>query len=257
MSTIVTQQDLQFLENVYLPKWPQMVVWGVPVTDEQAKDIILRTDSFLTDICQYGGGNNKRWGAWARTELGFKHLSDDESHGHWRLQSLIQEKLRTHIGFVETEYVHNVWAACAFIYGPHGWCHPNGTIWYEDNVGKDPCARVIFEDWQALANAFPFLDLTVTLFNGESAEDDTAPVVSFRVQGGHVALLADVATPGPRPVPQRDERALLRQLVTNPSREQGLDDQWIRDYGAVLVPLVVQFEIEAKQELEQKASKPA
>lgn len=257
MSTIVTQQDLQRLENCYLPKWPQMVVWGAPVTVEQAKDIILRTDYFLTDICSYGGGNNKRWAAWARTELGFNHLAEDESEGHWRRQGAIQEKLRAAIGFVETEYVRNVWAACSFIYGPHGWCHPNGTIWYEDNVGKYPCARVIFEEWQALAKAFPFLDLTVTLFDGESAEDHTSPVVSFRVQGGHVALLAEAVTPAQRPIPERNERALLRQIVTNASREQGLDDQWIRDYANILRPLVAQFEAEVKQELELEASKPA
>jgi len=257
MTNTVTQADIQRLEAMYLPKWPEMAVWGKPVTVEQAKDIILRTDSFLSDVNGFGGGNNKQWSAWARRELGFQHLVEDESEGHWNRKEGVQEKLRAAIGFVETEYVHNTWAASCYIYGPYGWCKPDGTIWYEDNIGKYPSAREVFEEWQKLASAFPYLDLTVTLFSGESEEDDSSPVVSFRVQGGQVTILDKPTIPTERPVPQRDTKALLRAVVTNRSREQGLDDQWIRDYGSTLQPLVAKFEAEVRKELEQEASKPA
>jgi len=249
MTNTIMQADIQRLEALYLPKWPAMAVWGAPVTVDQAKDIILRTDSFLTSIGPYSGGNNKLWGAWARTTLGFQHLAVDEAPGNWHRQGAVQQKLRAALGFVETEYVHNTWAASSYVYGPYGWCHPSGTIWYEDNIGKYPSAREVFEEWQALAKAFPYLDLTVTLFSGESADDESNPVVSFRVQEGHVAILDFPIVPSQRSVPVRDTHALLRELVTNRSREQGLADQWIVDYSEVIRPLVAQFESEVAQEL--------
>jgi hypothetical protein len=256
MTATVTQADIQRLEGMYLPKWPEMAVWGKPVTVEQAKDIILRTDSFLTNINEFSGGNNKRWCDWARGELGFQHLVEDESEGHWARKEGVEAKLRAAIGFVETEYVHNTWAASCYVYGPYGWCHPDGTIWYEDNIGKWPNAREVFEEWQALAKAFPFLDLTVTLFSGESDADDVEAVVSFRVQDGQVAVLDTPTIPTQRPTPPRDKTALIKALVDFRSREQGLDDQWIRDYGAAIRPLVAQYEAEVVHELAQAAAKP-
>ncbi len=52
--------------NIALPKWPQMIVTGKPVTIHQAKDIILRTDSFLTDSYEHAGGNNQEFNDWYR-----------------------------------------------------------------------------------------------------------------------------------------------------------------------------------------------
>ena len=63
------------LKNMRLPKWPHMVVWGTPVTQEQAKDIIFRTDAFLTHMSSYAGGNNHAWNAWANQTLGREALT--------------------------------------------------------------------------------------------------------------------------------------------------------------------------------------
>ena len=43
------------LFNKGLPKWPAIVVKGKPVTEDQAKEIIIRTDSF------YFGCNDRAW----------------------------------------------------------------------------------------------------------------------------------------------------------------------------------------------------
>jgi len=244
MTIEITQQQLKRLEQTYLPKWPQMLVWGVPVTEEQAKDIILRTDSFMTDTYGYPGGRDRNWITWAQTELGFHHLAVDESPGVWIRKSEIARLLREAIGFVDTEYVTNSWASCAFIYGPHGWCHPNGTIWFEDNVGKDPCARAVFEEWQALAQAFPYLDLTMTLFDGESCEEDSKPVVSFRVQNGAVALLDEPIVPAERLIPERNVTEVFQRRLLSPDGRHGLSNQWISDYGQIIRPLVTRIEAE-------------
>jgi hypothetical protein len=47
LSSITVKEDVTLLDRG-LPKWPQMRVEGVPVTLEQAKEIIRRTDTFFT-----------------------------------------------------------------------------------------------------------------------------------------------------------------------------------------------------------------
>lgn len=248
MTIEITQQQIKRLENMYLPKWPQMLVWGVSVTEAQAKDIILRTDSFMTETYGYPGGRDHVWVTWAQTELGIHHLAVDETPGSWIRKSEISRLLREAIGFVDTEYVPNRWASSAFIYGPHGWCHPNGTIWYEDNIGKDPCARAVFEEWQALAQAFPYLDLTVTLFDGEECEEDRNAVVSFRVKEGAVALLDEPLVPTDRPLTQRNITEAIQRRLLSPDGRHGLDKQWIVDYGNILRPLVTRIEAQVAKE---------
>jgi hypothetical protein len=55
---------ISVLSSGSLPKWPQMIVTGKPVTVENAKDIIFRTDSFLTSSDEFSGGNNKEFNDW-------------------------------------------------------------------------------------------------------------------------------------------------------------------------------------------------
>lgn len=229
--TEVTQKTIKALESMYLPKWPQMFVWGTAVTTEQAKDIILRTDGFLSCVMPYCGGNNKRWNSWARDILGLaQHAAVDTD---WTFQSQLENALREELGYVDTEYVRNSWASCAFIYGPHGWVHPNGKIWYADNIGKDPCAREVFEEWQALAKAFPYLDLTVTLMSGEGCEDDSEPVVSFRAKEGAVSVMDAALLPPNDAVPEpRDMNSAMLAIARGDSRrELGLPDEQIVEYG--------------------------
>ena len=161
-----------------LPKWPQMRVIGKPVTVEQAKEIIFRTDSFLTESSQYAGGNNHRFNEEYRKESGLASLDQSD----WDADSTIREKL----GVLSTNYVSNSWTSCAFIYGAHGWCHPNGNIFYEDNVGKWPSYEELLADWTALAEAFPFLDLHAMFMSGEGCEDSTEFVFGLRVLNGRV-----------------------------------------------------------------------
>lgn len=176
-----------------LPKWPQMLVSGVQVTPEQAFDIILRTDRFLTDPDGYS--NNREFSKWYKAESNLVALLKTRKYpeGHeyqttnWEKYHQLQESIK----FVVTEYVHNDWAASCYIGGPHGWCSPAGVISYADNVGKWPNIREVYDDWVKIAEAFPFVDAHVTLMSGESCEDDThPPVINFRVKGGAVEVQA-------------------------------------------------------------------
>jgi hypothetical protein len=245
----ITQKDIQRLESLALPKWPQMLVWGQRVTPQQAQDIILRTDEFLTSLYQYSGGNNHRWNSWARSVLGYDpFIVGDHKELQWEVQRLLRER----IGFVETSYVHNTWASSSYIYGPYGWCHPDGTIWYGDNIGKYPSAREVFEEWQLLASTFPYLDLTVTLMSNEHCEDDAEPVVSFRVQNGQVNIL-DYPDMPKEEMPSGAVRDIQDAIAgfASPTREQGLPSEWIHQYSVITNGYLPELLKQAQQIREQ------
>jgi hypothetical protein len=63
--------------NIDLPKWPQLLIVGDPVTIEQAKDIIFRMDPFLTDTYHLSGGNDRIFNQQYRTQAGLSTSTID------------------------------------------------------------------------------------------------------------------------------------------------------------------------------------
>jgi hypothetical protein len=213
-----------------LPKWPQMIVRGNPVTLDQAKEIIRRTDDSLT--CHLSGNDHATVRLIAK-KLGLPSSmytargGDPKGPDDWQAA----EEYRTLWGAIPTEYVRNNWVSSSYIYGPHGWCHPDGTISFDHNVGKWPDLDDIIKDWDTLATAFPFLELTVTLMNGEACEDNTSPVVTLKVKGGDVTVCAPEPAPDLMPTP--DHIALWRNAMSDEvGRECGIPMAWIDEWGA-------------------------
>ena len=200
--------------QVALPKWPQMIVTGAPVTVEQAKEIILRTDDFLTSTSEYAGGNNREFNNNYRSTAGL-------TNNDWGLESYVREEFK----YINTSYVSNSWASSSFVYGPHGWCSPTGQIHFSDNVGKWPNVSDIYDDWVSIAEAFPFLDLTATLFSGESCEDDTYAMCTIYVKNGKVWVAE------PTVVPPTDSEKQARNIFDNRT-EIGLPSDWYDEYAA-------------------------
>ena len=174
------------LMDRYLGLAPMMKVTGVPVYPEQAREIIRRTDRFFLDL----SSNDYRylarvartlhiplWEDYERTlrqipgyrkyEARLKQLSGQARHE--ALRDAHYEAYRTALlqyenahrewlsswGYVKTDYVWNDWIASRFIHGPHGWCHPDGTIGHVDCVGKGQIAEEVYHDWCVLAQTFP------------------------------------------------------------------------------------------------------
>jgi hypothetical protein len=215
-----------------LPKWPQMLVRGVPVSVEQAKEIIRRTDSFFG---YFGGGNDHAFCESVAKRLRFPQIDYSGPVGE-RLETFdLQDEWRKQWGWIGTEYVHNSWIASAFIYGSHGWCHPDGTIAYLDNVGKWPSVETVLNDWRVLAREFPFLDLGATLQSGEECEEGTKPVVSFHVHNGLVDVIdpaeKDVLAAYPTIRIDRSDEAFMERMLTN--HECGIPLEWIDEWAAL------------------------
>lgn len=165
-----------------LRKWPQMVVTGRPVTKEQALEIIRRTDTFF--VHEYSGNDRDYEAAIIKR---FEYPRFDYASGKSNYDA--REAWMTTWQAVRTSYVHNSWVSCSFILGPHGWCHPDGQIGFIDNIGKYPSGEDVLEDWTAIATAFPFLHIDVTLMSEEEGVDGGQPVVGFRIRGTEVTVV--------------------------------------------------------------------
>lgn len=240
----MTNQDINKLANGSLPKWSQMLVTGKQVTVEQAKEIIFRTDEFLTDATTYGGGNARKFNAEYRRLAGLDLLQFERTarDGHtytdidWDKHNELQERLN----IVETLHAKNSWASCSYAGGPHGWCSPAGVISYSDNVGKWPSIGEIIDDWTKIAQAFPYLDLHVTLMSGESCEDDTEAVINIRVVDGKA--FAEAPDESVHVIPER--RDMLESFIelmnsTGGEREIGLPIDWYDEFAANVKAVVV------------------
>ncbi len=222
------------LFDLGLPKWPQMRVEGHSITVEQAKEIIRRTDGFFT--YPDWSGNDKAYCQRVMEKLGIpatlkKSVVPGDIGESWAAQ----DAWRTGWGFVDTEYVKNNWISCAFIHGPHGWCHPDGTISYLDNVGKWPSVRSIYDDWTILATEFPFLSLIVVLMDKEEGEEGGNPVVGFHVHEGKVVVFDPASVVAEEHLhyikENRNDDLDLRSPLFGLANEHGIPWSWIEEWA--------------------------
>jgi hypothetical protein len=212
------------LINLELPKWSQMIVSGVSVTPEQAKNIIFRTDPFLTTMSPYYGGNNSKFNS-----TYFKKSKKEEFHRHPMLDE-IESTLFEELGVIKTEYVRNDFASSSFIMGAQGWCHPDGTIQYVDNIGSWASVEDVLCEWTLIAKRFPILDLNVTLMSGESLNEDKQPLVNISVKNGVATLCEpDLSVhEGKTPVGvDIDGNEMVKRYKT----ENALPDEWVEYYA--------------------------
>lgn len=218
---------------VNLNKWPGCVIKGDTVTIPQAENIILRTDGFLTSNDDYAGGNNHKWNTSSLRVLGGLPLPDEIGENYvamCRASQLVREE----IGFVSTEFVHNTWASSCYIGGPYGWCSPMGHIDFCANLGKYPSLDDVYNDLSAIAQAFPYVKMVVSLYAKETCEEDNSVLVTLVVRGGDVAVAEESIDLG---IGSGAGSDLVLELLSNPTREQGLPNSWIREAGYITKPI--------------------
>lgn len=233
-----------------LPRHPQMLVWGTPVTPEQAMEVIIRSDLMTTDVSGIHGGNDESWNQVVRKTLGLQKLHDyclnfpqqDQSRFLYSAQLMLRKALKA----PRCAYVSTDWLSTIFVHGAHGWCHPDGTVAYIDTIGKKPTPREVLLDWSELAAAFPFLDLTVTLMSEPYTEPVASPFMSIRVKLGKANLLNECVVPAQPPL-VRDPSARDLQLSKMGSNapdselfamERGVDEEYLKAMAKRMEPAI-------------------
>ena len=175
------------MSTISLPKWPQMIVTGESVTREQASEIIRRTDNFFV----WGGSHNFDAKAWTETVHKITRCPDliCDDIDDIRAGIAARQFWKTRWKYVNCEYIYNDWISTSFVGGPTGWCHPDGKIGFCYNIGKWPSIDDVCIDWKRIIEAFPYLDIKVTLMDRECCEDGAKPLAHISVNKSGVKVI--------------------------------------------------------------------
>jgi hypothetical protein len=242
--------------NKGLPKWPQLIIVGQRVSQEQAKDIVFRTDSFLVDPCEYSGGNNRDFNEFYRKKANLESLNEIHTHNgrSWNMPHYGKvDHFREVLGFIPLQYVYNNWASSCFVGGPAGFCSPAGDIFFCHNVGKYPSVEDVFNDFEAIAKAFPFLDMKAALYDGEECEDDTKFVVGFIIKNGQVSLTStDMDLQNHTVDSDLDAIIDARMADLSGMSELGLPTDWYEEFAERVKLAVEQTHREFVEKVEQE-----
>jgi hypothetical protein len=162
-----------------LPKWPALLVVGNKVSPIQANEILIRTADFhfssnydvIQDLYDAMGISYTNEGGWLMPNY----------------ESLTEA--RAVLKNLPLNYLHNSQIVSNYIGGPHGWCNWDGVIGCNSyNIGKYPSVAEVFDEWESIAAAFPYLTLKSQLFDGEICGDNIKPLVQFNVDKGTARL---------------------------------------------------------------------
>lgn len=169
-----------------LTKWPRLLVVGDPVTPQQANEILIRTDLWT------GFGYDPHFEDAVYAMIGLD--LDPYSETDWNRL----DKFRDSINAIPLSYLYNDRIASSWVGGPFGWCNWDGTIGCSTfNIGKWPSVEGVLQEWQDIAAAFPYLNLTAQLVPDEGEAGLAA--VTFRIEGEMVSATVEDA-PLIRPV---------------------------------------------------------
>lgn len=193
--------------NIGLPKWPALAVVGKAVTPKQAYEILIRTDNLyfssndrefdkqlnetLFDIEIPKAGYDTANDAIA-VKLGLDIKDSSGLSDKWQRIEEYKQPFLDAIKPVSLSYLANHRIVSSWIGGPHGWCDWQGNIGCRNyNIGKYPSVQEVYEEWKAIAEAFPFLELTCQLMSHEAGPEDgiDKPLVEYRVSNGRVIMV--------------------------------------------------------------------
>lgn len=148
-------------------KWPQCVIIGKRVTKEQARDIIRKTDYFFS--YKYILGNDTEFVKELRTWMGMPPVWEYGlgQETFYDMNKNLEEWKRKE-GILQLNHFNNDWISSSYVGGPSGWCHVNGVIGSNKNIGKWPSWEEVYDDLKTLGKEFPFLDITAYIMNCES-----------------------------------------------------------------------------------------
>jgi len=164
-----------------LPKWPQLVVSGLPLTASQTCEVMIRTTDF------YLSSNDRDFEdkiyATIDRVLSYSFNSGDRHTDRGsRIKAMDKD-----LSVLTLDYLTNSRLVSCWVGGPKGWLNWDGRVGCCNyNIGKWPDAERVLEEWEAIARAFPYIELSCQLMSGESCEPDAAPLINYQVKEGLV-----------------------------------------------------------------------
>lgn len=190
-----------------LTKWPRLLVTGQNISEDQANEVLIRTDSWLLM------SNDRAWIAAVCAAAGLAV----GKYGY--LESKGLDEFRASIGALNLSYLDNERIVSSWIGGPHGWCSWSGRIGCSTyNLGKWPSTEDVTSDWQAIAAAFPYLDLRAQLV---ADEGEGELVGQWTVRAGLVEYEPEPSE-AIRPVDELESGQLLGVFMAR-GGERGVD----------------------------------
>lgn len=205
-----TKKKNEDLFEQCLPKWAACVVKGQQVTLDQAKEILIRTDSWRLY------SNDREWEESVAAAAGYPRLEDTEDFSKYG--KLLDDWESSH-GIIRLEYLCNSQIITLGAPNSRGWCHWDGTIYKNGaNIGKWPEVENVYNDWVRIAGAFPFLKLKCQVFDSECGNFGIQPVVEFVINSGKV----EVREPTEAFIVEEENISLLlTSILFNQTRERG------------------------------------
>lgn len=180
------------LSSVQLPKWPGFICVGDNVTPDQAAIIQVRTSNLYGLTC-----NDRNW-----EKLVYKELNIPQNEYRCIDYDAADKAVKNYKN-LGLEYLTNWHISSCWVGGPHGWCDWEGNIGCSNyNVGKWPEAVELFDEWQKIAQAFPYLNMRCQFGDREIGEEGLRPLIQFYMRNGLTWWL----------VPSEDEKLFTQPL---------------------------------------------
>lgn len=196
---------------VALPKWPALLVVGEPVSEEDACEILIRTNS------SWFNTNDDEWKKQVFQAYGIKFSQDQ----HGFILDSNQFEVEKELGVLDLSFLDNDRIMSCWIGGPHGWCDWEGRIGSSNyNIGKWPSDERVLYEWMQIAQAFPFLKLKAQLLDRESHEADPKPLVTYEIENGVARQLDE---PGEVLCPSTSDLKAEIRALGRPFRERGVN----------------------------------
>lgn len=215
--------------SIGLPKWPQAIIHGKTVTIEQASEIIRRTDEFF--IGCYGNDDafykntKKMLGCPVVDEFNTGDIAADADAFNDAFEKFLEKW-----NYIPLSYLMNSWVSCSWIGGPHGFCHPDGTIQFQDNIGKYPNVEDVYNDLVALGAAFPYLEMTCTLMNDENVVKHKKALITLVLKNGEVTFRHPTEA-DQEVIPDNVlNREFIKRLNSVKYFERGLSDEYLQQW---------------------------
>lgn len=204
-------------------KWPGLWIEGDKVTKEQAEEIILRTTNW------YLSSNNKKYIEDVYKFIGIYSAGNNFTPIDFNKLEKFSKKNKV----LQLNYLENTQIASRLIGGPHGWCDWNGNIGCKTyNIGKWPSIEEVIEEAKIIAEAFPFLNMTIRLLSDEWSfldktwEEHKELFVTdeIKIHHGNVTL---IEPPSPYTIPKYKDIGI--GILSDQNKEIGISKEDLFD----------------------------